>query len=367
MKRILQLVYFTFISCVFFSDISIAQNALSVEQRDIFSKYENDELSGKVKVLKQKFYAISPKKNADEITKISSSPIYQIDVYLNKSGKIERIAGPQLTTITYKYNSDGNILEADQIGDLDYEYYRRKTEYLYNKNGKLSEKTESVIPYTIEKGKAIYDLNGREIRTKTEYKFNESGNITELIVYEKYTTLDIIYREQFLYDESGVLIEKMGFDPEGNISMKEIYENGVKKETTYLNEGRINRRIIYDFDGRPKQETGVGYENEINIIQFEYDSKRRLLEWSCYDSFGNYKELYTGIDHPEYCAREVYEYDSKGNRVGWAFYDKRGVISDRYSYICTYDKFNNWTKKAMVENNIGADHFVIVEREIEYY
>jgi hypothetical protein len=149
--------------------------------------------------------------------------------------------------------------------------------------------------------------------------------------------------------------------------MKEDYIQEVRSKTEYINKGKINKRIIYDKKGRPVEETGMGYGDVINTIMYKYNDEGKLDEWTSYDALGNLKQIYTGINSPAYCVKETYQYDIQGNRIGWSFYDEHGVVVDRYFTRCSYDKRGNWTQKAMVENNLETDKFVIVDRTIEYY
>ena len=343
------------------------QNVLSIDQNEAnFGKYNNN-FHGWVKAVKQQFYGVAPKRSGDEMKKDGREPIYRINIFYTKTGDVERIEGPGFQSITYKYNANGAVTVIDQTGDFDQKYYRRITNYKYDNSGRLLEKTESHIPYSLSGGKAVYDLNRQDLRTKTEYLYNNAGKLSELIVYERQAQLFEVYRERYYYDQSGFLSAKIGTDRDGDISMKEEYTYGKRTKTDYINKGIINRRIIYDKKERPEEEIGLGAGDVINVIRFKYDDEGKLIEWTGHDALGNTKRIYTGVENPPYCVRESYKYDMAGNRIEWSFYDERGIVLDRYFVQCVYDKPGNWIRKAMVENKIGLDKFVIVERTIEYY
>jgi len=349
------------------SEITFGQNALSIDQNEANFGKQNNNFHGWVKAVRQQFYPVASKKYADEMRKKSKDPIYQINVFYTKSGDVEREEGPGFQITTYKYNANGDIVMIDQIGDYDQKYYRRITNYIYDSYGRLLEKTESNIPYNLSGGKAVYNFQKPDVRTKTEYRYNHLGKILESIVYENRTSMTEVYREQYFYDKSGFLTEKIGTVGDGNVAMKEEYYYGMRAKTNYMSKGKINRRIIYDKKGRPAEETGLGYGDVINTIKFKYDDEGKLVEWTSHDALGNLKAIYTGVENPLYSVRETYQYDMGGNRVGWTFYDEQGIVLDRYFVECVYDKRGNWLLKAMVENKIGLEKFVIVERTIEYY
>ena len=366
MKKIYSL-FFLLMLFTLTPKIIFGQNALSIDQNEAhFGKY-NHNFHGWVKAVRQQFYPVASKKYADEMKKEGKTPIYRINIFYTKSGDVERVEGPGLQTTAYKYNANGDLTRIDQTGDYDQKYYRRITNFIYDNRGRLSEKTESNIPYLLSGGKAVYNFQKPDIRTKTIYRYNDLGKISEFVVYENHAALVEVYREQYFYDESGYLIEKTGTDREGNISMKEEYSYGTRTKTDYINKGKINRRIIYDKKGRPAEETGLAYGDAIISIKFKYDDEGKLIEWTSCDALGNLKAIYTGVENPPYCVKETYQYDMEGNRIGWSFYDEDDIIVDRYSIQCTYDKHGNWLRKVMVENKIGLDKFVIVERTIDYY
>ena len=349
-------------------EITHGQTALSIDQNEANFGLANENIRGWVKSVKQRYYAVAAKKKSDEMIKESSKPIYEIKVFYSQSGNIERIEGPGFTSITNKYSPAKNLLVmSDKIGDYDQKHYRRITDYIYDNSGRLLEETESNIPYSLSGGKAVYNFRNPDIRTKTEYTYNSLGKISESVVYERQTNLVAVYKEQYFYDKSGLLSQKISTDREGSVSMKEDYIQGIRSKTEFINRGKINKRIIYDKKGRPTEDTGLGAGDAINTIVFKYDDEGKLVEWTCYDALGNMKEIYTGVSSPAYCVKETYQYDVQGNRVGWSFYDELGIIVDRYFTQCTYDKRGNWTRKATIDNYLGTDRFVIVEREIDYY
>ena len=349
------------------SGIMNGQNALSIDQNEVnFGKY-NDNFRGWVRAVRQQYYNVAPKRAGDEMKKDGKGSIYQINVFYTKAGNIERVEGPGFQTTTYKYNDRGDMLLVDQTGDYDEKYYRRITNYVYDGAGRLLEKTESNIPYQLSGGKAVYDLQKPDLRTRTIYRYNEEGKLSEFIVYENQGKLIEVYREVSLYDRSGLLAQKTGTDRDRDVSMREEYIYGKRNKTDYISKGIINRRIIYDNKERPAEETGLGAGDVITVIRYKYDDQGRLIEWTSHDALGNPKAIFTGVENPPYSVWEAYQYDMAGNRVGWQFYDGKGNVLDRYFVNAAYDKYGNWLRKATVENNIGLDKFVIVERTIEYF
>ena len=347
--------------------IAKGQTALSIDQNETNFEFTNEKFHGWVRAVKQRFYTVAPKKYNDGMRKESKEPIYRINIFYNKAGNAERVEGPGFTTTTNKYNQYGDLVTSDKIGDYDQKYYRRVTDYVYGNNRSMIESLESNIPYTLSGGKAVYNFRNPDVRTKTEYKYNSSGEMSEFIVYEKQAKLEIVYKEQCFYDKFVGLTQKIGTNREGSVSMKEDYIQGVRSKTEFIDNGKINKRIIYDKKGRPIEETGYGYGDAIISIMFKYDDRGKLIEWAAYDALGNLKQSYTGISGAPYCVKGTFQYDVQGNRIGWTFYNEQGVIADRYFIQCTYDKRGNWTRKAMIENILGIDKFVIIERELVYY
>ena len=368
MKNICQILIFL-VFLIATPGIIKGQTALSIDEKEAnFGKYNNN-FRGWVRAERQLYYNVATKRIGDELKKDGKASIYGINIFYTKKGAIERVEGPGLQTVTYKYNDRGDVIVVDRtgVGDYDEKYIRKITNYIYDSSGRLLEKTESNIPYRLSGGKAVYDYQKPDVRTRTVYRYNDAGRPSEFIVYENQGELIEVYREVSLYDNSGFLTQKTGTDRDGYVSMKEEYTYGKRTKTEYTSKKIINRRIIYDDKERPLQEIGLGAGDVITFTKFKYNDEGRLLEWISHDALGNPKSIYTGVENPPYSVREVYQYDMAGNRVGWSFYDEEGNVLDRYFVNVAYDKRGNWLKKAMVENHIGLDKFVIVERTIEYY
>lgn len=361
-------VYFLICVFLFLGEQVQGQHLLLENQGSIDKGFPEEKFNGIVKSVKQKYYTIGKTRKADEIQKESKQPAYQINTDFSFSGKIIRTDGPGFITKSYAYDYfTSNLSQIDQTGETDDKYFRRIIDFKYDNREKLIEKIELNIPYDKTDAGVEYQFTEPYLRSKVLYEYNDDGKLTSIVIYETHDSFDAVYREEYTYGTDGKLFEKRGYNRGDELAVREDYDRGTPYRTIYFSRGKIYRKIFYNDQGKPTEDTRVKWDDTENMTYYEYDENGRVSEWVSYGSSGELKDTYTGIEDPKYSAKATYEYDSEGNCISWAFFDKKGVLLDRYFFQCEYDKNNNWIKKAVIDSQMGSDKFVIVERTIEYY
>ena len=214
----------------------------------------------------------------DKIKNIKS--IYKKDFIVEKeNGKLIEILTNDHTT---HYDQNGNILEEKHKSwsDDQSEYTIESTSYIYNKEGKLTEKYErngdSQHPLTDDytyktiysyddKGRLVeqvyYDMEGNP-QKKYLHQYDEQKRETKQTYYEYYKSKDGEIKE-YLWNTTTTT-----YDEESN-SVETIYDRGVSmmKITTKYDE---NRNMIEEI-------CECGYDRENEIYKYEYNDKKEII------------------------------------------------------------------------------------------
>ena len=291
----------------------------------------------------------------DKIKKIKS--IYKKDFIVEKeNGKTIEILTDDHTT---HYDQNGNILEEKHRcwSNDQSEYTIESTNYIYDKEGKLTEKYErngdSLHPLTDEytykkiysyndKGRlvelAYYDMEGNP-QKKYLHQYDEQKRETKQTYYEYYKSKDgeII---EYLWDTTTTTYD------EKSDSVETIYDRGVSmmKITTKYDE---NRNMIEEI-------CECGYDRENEIYKYEYNEHGEII-MVYKDYFKNEILLET----------EITKYDN-GNYIEFITqeYDENGSETDNTKSVYTNDEYGNMIKRA---HYINGKLTSITRAEIEYY
>ena len=260
---------------------------------------------------------------------------------------------------TFHYDQNENILEEiyRKWSDDQSEYTIESTSYIYDKEGKLSEKyvrngdsqhppTDDFAYKTIysydDKGRLVeqvyYDMEGNP-QKKYLHQYDEQKRETKQTYYEYYKSKDGEIKE-YLWNTTTTT-----YDEESN-SVETIYNRGVSmmKITTKYDE---NRNMIEEI-------CECGYDRENEIYKYEYNEHGEIIKV--------YKEYFKNEILLE---TEITKYDN-GNSIEFITqeYDENGSETDNTKSVYTNDEYGNMIKRAYYINGKLTS---ITRSEIEYY
>ena len=260
---------------------------------------------------------------------------------------------------TFHYDQNENILEEiyRKWSDDQSEYTIESTSYIYDKEGKLSEKyvrngdsqhppTDDFAYKTIysydDKGRLVeqvyYDMEGNP-QKKYLHQYDEQKRETKQTYYEYYKSKDGEIKE-YLWNTTTTT-----YDEESN-SVETIYDRGVSmmKITTKYDE---NRNMIEEI-------CECGYDRENEIYKYEYNDKKEIII--------EYKENFNG----DVLTKTTNIKYTNGNITDVVFqeYDENGSETDIFNIKQVYDKYGNMIHQTTCVNGelIGMQR-----SEIEYY
>lgn len=352
----------------------IRNNLISVEDGIIETEeFENDRQGNKVKLTK------TSKEGTGEIITTNS--------YDNRGNLAE-------TTVTmvsnkrniYTYNQAGRVAEENYYLSTGEVY--RKTNYLYDENGRVNKKKIESEHLGTQLFAYQYDDKGNLIKTAEKrvekditffnsMKYDQRGNEIENYLFDK-----LAFRYKYIYDEQGNVLEKDSFNASGELEEKfrykyDIQSNKIEKCICNPN-GSLRERYLYKYDetGKRTEKVFVGADNKVNYtIIYKYDGQNRLVEEVEQSSMTQKTTFeYNKLDLPvkihifgklhELNYIKILKYDEYGNMISEFTYlpDGEAIAGVMNSY--SFDKYGNWFSKVIVFN--GVPEYVI-EREYEYY
>ena len=225
-------------------------------------------------------------------------------------GKLESITSygegeEVLFTIFFKYDSEGKLIEKEEI-ELGDEKVSDSWKYKYDSKGNKTEE----ITYEDEK-----------IMSSNKFKYDSKGNVIEEISYFWDGTISTTTN---LYNTLGNLIESVVFYEDEAIDSETYFYNahGNLAKTIRVNEhdGTSETEIEYNSRGSQSVRVFVGGNYGIEIT-LTYDKNGNLIKESWYDEIW---ELNKSIK---------YKYDSKGNKIEEIKYrDEKIISSEKYKY-----------------------------------
>ena len=297
----------------------LSNTKLVLESKISLLKNENASKNGEISLLK--------KENAAKDEEIESLKVYNKSLStelnlksdsLKKSflfhvvGKLESVTSygedeEVLSTIFFKYDSKGNLIEKEKrnLGD---EKVSDSWKYKYDSKGNKTEE----ITYEDEK-----------IISSKKFKYDSKGNVIEEISYYSDGTIDL--KTKHLYNTLENLIESIVFyESEVIASIKYFYDahgNLAKTNRVGGDDGNYETKIEYNSKGSFKLRIFEGgkYGAEIKLT---YDNNGNLIKESWYD------ELL------EFNKSIKYKYNSKGNKIEEITYEDERIISSK--------KFKYW-------------------------
>jgi len=300
--------------------------------------------------------------------------------YEDPMGNLTKVTNPLLKDTTYTYNELGKIISTTDALNrkIEYEYYSDPlidnswflkketrtmfdgitgnkvsdfTEYIYDLNGNLIEKTNMLG----DKTNFTYD----KINNLSKVVFKDLGEETENKIIYNYDTTDFLF-----FDKVKL---KSVEDPNGNITsflynsrgelIEEKNANGYSTHYEYDNVGDLiklidseNNVTLFDYDSLSRLRSitnplGLTYEYDYDnvgniiskkkpsgiIIFYQYDTLYRL-----------HKTIYPNNSYVEY------EYDDTGNRL--SMHDNTGFT------LYTYDKMNRILSTNYPNHNVFINY-----------
>lgn len=202
-----------------------------------------------------------------------------------------------------------------------------------------------VYGWTFLYSKGVQEKKGK----KTSFeRFDRNGNRTEEIYYD--TKGNPNYSCQYLFDENGNEIKKMGGSGDEVIYEKWVYtssDNGkIERKSEYKKGG--NHKWIYTYDVQHNKTEEIYYDITGNIShkwQFVYDGNQNVTEKKEYDPYGNVYQKW------------VYKYDEKGNNIELSHYVSNNQLYRTYQM--RYDKKGNTKSKFTFDKDENVLELVV--------
>ena len=220
----------------------------------------------------------------------------------------------------YRYDDYGQLLEmTDYRVSSETETAYRYTEYTYDQRGRITAFAE--ISQNAQP--TADDIKAHQIR----YTYNENGNLSK-VSYP--TTKDGIQSLSYIYDENGWLQEIKG----------ELHSNGQTTE-------KVLRSYSYDAYGKVKEIKD--YRNRLK------NGAQAVQKIYTYDSFDRVKEMiYTDLETGKVMESYLYSYDKNSNitkKTQVNNYPKEDAdkVNETKSY--TYDTLGRLTKTVTTDHN----------------
>lgn len=268
----------------------------------------------------------------------------------------------------------------------------------YNNQGKETEKKIYKIDNNISDWIDAVDMDGNIppvtmtqlnpiLEKREEKKYDQIGNATESKHYDENENLT--YKESWIYNTKGYLIERVEYLIGGEIDTIFIY---IYDESSPDNIIRLIEIRNYDFENISKGKTLFIYDNQgrrievkgynengiiVNLNLYKYHDYGMSQEVYYLDSDGNldHKMIYKynlnnylieeGVYNPDgsLYSRDSNIYDVKERLIEsrWIEFAQEFVYtSEKYEY----DEFNNWIRCIEFDKEVPVK---ITERELEYF
>ncbi len=213
-------------------------------------------------------------------------------------------------------------------------------------------------------GYEVYDLEGKLIEEISSYRL----------------LIDDTYKDIYIYNEQGKLIERDEYDENESLVGKTIFEQSD-------NGNRIEKHYYFDGHGKLKLGSHTLYDNEDNIVETaHYDENEKVTPHHVYKSNPSQKvrkntvfsddgytiEEFRYDEKNEYTHRKTTSYDSKGNRKEYFCYEPDGTLYLKDEYNYKFDSVGNWIEETKYHWVIGWGEFrliplTVTRREIDYY
>ena len=151
-----------------------------------------------------------------------------------------------------------------------------------------------------------------------DLRYNEAGQTLTGYSYVLDGTGRVCSNE-YVYDESGNLIQSKHYNPDGEIDYTIVYEyesNGNRKSSWYDSSGELSMSGIVEYDeqGRVLKDSRYDAENElIYYYRYEYDGDK-LVQYGVYEPDDQIRELW------------VYQFNAAEENIGYIRYDSSGNI-----------------------------------------
>lgn len=210
---------------------------------------------------------------------------------------------------TYKYNSQGKLVEELYYHGSDLVNYASKRVHLLNSEGlSLGAVYYDSDGTVTSKYDFVYDNDGNRVEEHYEnsiyvFEYDDNGNMIEQYEFEDGA---LVTEAKFIYDDQNRLIEETWMNGNGIFehATKRYNSQGLPVEASIYGEGNAwlgTSTIKYDSDGRVIERIDKML-NQNDVCQtFKYDSNGNLVEHV--------------IDYQEYLEVMLYTYDSHNNLV----------------------------------------------------
>ena len=183
--------------------------------------------------------------------------------------------------------------------------------------------------------KGVQEKKGKKISFE---RFDRNGNRSEEVYYDVKGNSN--YTCEYLYDENGNEIKKMGGSGDDVVYDKWVYtfsDNGRKGERKSEFKKGKNSKWIYAFDDKQNKTDEIYYDVSGNMSykwEFTYDTKQNVTEKKELDSYGNvYQKWLYKYDDKENNI-EIYHYVSNNQlyRIYQMRHDKKGNVKSKFTF-----------------------------------
>lgn len=191
------------------------------------------------------------------------------------------------------------------------------------------------------------------------YKYDSIGKLIEQDNHNEFKVPSLSSKKKFIYDVNNNLIQKNTYLPDGLIFEKIIYDYDE-------NNNNIQSKCYkYDFDGKEVLEFMFKSKydkkgNEIEKVSYGKNGKKEYTETYKYDEKGLMVEAASDFLMP---SKKIYKYDNSGNILKVNEYSSKGVLIREETYEYKFDKTGNWILRIYF---INGKPDCIEEREITY-
>lgn len=236
--------------------------------------------------------------------------------------------------------------------------------------------------HTVESEFAVFDtVDGNTIETRHEQanfeRYDRDGRLLEEISAER-MLIDQVYRDVYLYNTNGDLIEHQEYEDHGVLLGKQVFEPG-------SDDGRISKSYYVGWNKELVLSSLLLFDNQGEMVEVtHFDETGNVLPKSPNSTFNKntITTLTEQIDEFTFQERRfksdgspstsiVRSYDINGNEMEFSCIEPNGKLSIKEVYEYEFDAMGNWTSKKSYRWVIGWGEFhlypyTITRRRIVY-
>jgi hypothetical protein len=236
----------------------------------------------------------------------------------------------------------------------------------------------------IESNFAVYEIiDGNPSETRHQSAgysiYDPAGKLIEEVCPNRLLMEDV-YKDIYIYDARGRLIEREEYDPEGLLMGKTVFDpiddNHRLEKHYYIDKQgilKLGSHTIYDSEDEAIET--AHYDENGNVVPrhvYKFASPRKIRKNTLPDGDGYAVEESRHDKNDNLIDRTVTVYDSKGNRKEFSCYKRDGTLTLKDEFELEFDSNGNWIKQIQYHWVIGWGEFrliplTVMRRKIDYY